>query len=167
MGFNELVMSFVSPSTDRACLAGILCGTAFMVMQSISAGAGEAPANSLRELFARLDQCLYTDSAGRAGSEVAIQFSLKRSGELLGKPRIAFAKFRGDWFEQHRFVESLTVAIDRCFPISITDALGGAIAGRQLYLRFIVRARELDTLTGKSYWQGGLLFLLAPPQKLS
>ena len=142
--FNEFTMFFAISSTGKACLTGIVCGIAFVVMLPIQAVTGEAPANSLRELFARIDRCLYVESAGPAGSELTIQFSLKRSGELLGKPRISFAKFRGDWFEQRRLGETLAIAIDRCLPVAITDALGGAIAGRQLYLRFIVRARDVD-----------------------
>jgi hypothetical protein len=136
-------MFFAMSSTGKARLTGIVCGIAFAVMRPIQPVTAEAPANSLGELFARLDRCLYVEGAGPAGSELTIQFSLKRSGELLGKPRITFAKFRGDWFEQRRLVESLAIAIDRCVPVAITDALGGAIAGRQLCLRFIVRAREV------------------------
>jgi hypothetical protein len=148
---SELEMRFLTRLISKARLLAIAFGIALMAMLPLrQAIAVEAPANSLREIFARLNRCFYVESTGPVGSELTIQFSLKRNGELLGKPQITFAKFLGEWFEQRRFVASLAVAIDYCFPISITDALGGAIAGRQLYLRFNVRARDIDASVPKN-----------------
>jgi hypothetical protein len=94
----------------------------------------------LRELFAELDRCLVI-SKGAAGSELTVVFSLRRDGGLLGKPRISFSKLAGDAVEQCRFAEDIAKGFDRCLPVSITDALGGAIAGRPMSVRFVVRAR--------------------------
>jgi hypothetical protein len=103
-----------------------------------------APANTLRELYAALERCLVTPK-GVVGSELTIVFSLRRDGGLLGKPRISFSKLAGDALEQHKFAENIAKAFDRCLPASITDALGGAIAGRPMSVRFVVHSREPNT----------------------
>ena len=63
--------------------------------------------------------------------------SLKRDGALLGKPRISYSKLPGDPEAERRFGETVERALDHCFPMSITDALGGAIAGRPFSFRII------------------------------
>jgi hypothetical protein len=106
--------------------------------------ASNAPANTLRELFAELNRCLVTPK-GIIGSELTIVFSLRRDGALLGKPKITFAKLPGDLSDQRKFADGVETAFNKCLPATITDGLGGAIAGRPLSMRFIVKARETDT----------------------
>jgi hypothetical protein len=100
-----------------------------------------APANTLNELWAELGSCLRSTGANE-GVELTIVFSIKRSGALLGKPRIAYAKLPGDPDAQRRIAESVALAMDHCLPLSITDALGGAIAGRPMAIRL---GRKRDT----------------------
>jgi hypothetical protein len=102
-----------------------------------------APANTLRELFAALERCLVTPK-GVIGSELTIVFSLRRDGRLLGKPRISYSRLSGDAFEQGKFAGDIANAFDKCLPLSITDALGGAIAGRPMSIRFVVHPRETN-----------------------
>jgi hypothetical protein len=98
-------------------------------------------ANTLQELFSQLDHC-FAAPKGATGSEVTVVFSLRRDGSLLGKPRISFAKLSGPATDQRAFAEGIASAFDMCLPALITDGLGGAIAGRPLSVRFVVRARE-------------------------
>ena len=104
--------------------------------------AKSAPANSLRELYTSVGQCIQKPT-GVAGSEITIVFSLKRDGSLLGKPRISHAKLLGDPSAQ-RFVADVLVAFAKCLPINITEGLGGAVAGRPLVFRIMSRAREIN-----------------------
>ncbi|HTR11708.1 MAG TPA: hypothetical protein VMI72_00285 [Roseiarcus sp.] len=97
-----------------------------------------APANTLQELFAQLDACL-TGVKGAAGSELTVVFSLRRDGSLVGKPRISFARLTGSQAEKRDFAHGIATAFDHCLPARITDSLGGAIAGRLLSMRFIIR----------------------------
>jgi hypothetical protein len=106
--------------------------------------ASNTPANTLRELFTELNHCLVTPK-GIIGSELTIVFSLRRDGALLGKPKITFAKLPGDPSDQRKFTDGVETAFNKCLPATITDELGGAIAGRPLSMRFIVKARETDT----------------------
>lgn len=119
---------------------------------SLAAGTAEpqslrAPANTLQELFSQLDNCLVVPN-GAVGSELTVVFSLRRDGSLLGRPRISFAKLQGSATEQRAFAEGVASAFNKCLPASITDGLGGAIAGRPLTMRFVVRPPEAATHRG-------------------
>ncbi|WP_374546825.1 hypothetical protein [Rhodoblastus sp.] len=102
-----------------------------------------APANTLRELFVQLDGCMKV--VGEPGEELTIAFSLKRDGALLGKPHIAFSKLPRDGAVRTDFLESVAGAFSRCLPAQITDALGGAVAGRRLTMRFVIRGRDFPS----------------------
>ena len=101
---------------------------ALMLFLSFASEARCAPANSLRQLFHALSDCVTAPVAG--DSEITIVFSLKRDGALLGKPRISHAKLLGDEADQREFVRDVLMAFGRCVPVRITDELGAAIAGR-------------------------------------
>ena len=58
-----------------------------------------------------------------------IVFALKRDGSLLGLPRITHSRLVGDADAQKAFVTDAVRALAKCLPVSITDGLGGAIAG--------------------------------------
>jgi hypothetical protein len=103
-----------------------------------------APANTLRELNAAIGECLKVP-AGLPGSEITILFSLKRDGSLLGTPRITHAKLLGDQGAQRAFVRNVLAAFDRCLPLSLTEGLGGAVAGRPMSFRVVSHPRETDT----------------------
>jgi hypothetical protein len=101
------------------------------------------PANTLRELWGQLGACMRSSGASD-GSDVTVMFSLKRDGKLLGKPRISHAKLPTDAAARRRVVEATARALDNCLPVSITAALGGAIAGRPLTVRLIAQKKEDD-----------------------
>ena len=102
-----------------------------------------APANTLQDLFVQLDGCMKV--AGQPGEELTIAFSLKRDGSLLGKPHIAYSKLPRDGTVRTEFLESVAGAFSRCLPAQITDALGGAVAGRRLTMRFVIRGRDFPS----------------------
>ena len=99
-----------------------------------------APANSIRELSDQLSQCLAAPGKG----EVTLRLSLRRNGSLLGKPHVAFSKLPQDDAKKRQAMDSIAASVDRCLPAKITDALGGAIAGRPLVLRFTPKKRETN-----------------------
>jgi hypothetical protein len=123
---------------------GVLVAALALMLAPSEPRASDAPANSLRELFGTLNRCLQAPK-GSVGSELTIVFSLRRDGSLLGKPRITFAKLPGDVSEQRVFADSIDAAFNKCLPVAITDGLGGAIAGRLLSIRFVIRGRETNT----------------------
>jgi hypothetical protein len=112
------------------------------LLLAVSTEAKGAPANSLREFYTALAECMKAP-AGPPASEVTVVFSLKRDGSLLGKPRISHAKLFGDAKDQKEFVGGVLAAFGGCLPVNITEGLGGAIAGRPMSFRVTSRPREV------------------------
>jgi hypothetical protein len=120
----------------------IIAFLAFFAASSIEARS--APANTLPELWRELSACVKAPSDS-AGSELTIVFALKRDGSLLGKPRITHSHLLGDANAQRAFVANAIGALAKCLPLSLTDDLGGAIAGRPLSIRIAGRAKQTET----------------------
>jgi hypothetical protein len=99
------------------------------------------PANNLQDLFAQFGACM-KGVAGEPGAQLTIAFSLRRDGSLLGKPHISFSRLPADAGARAGFLDGVAEAFARCTPASITDALGGAIAGRPLTVRFVIPRKE-------------------------
>lgn len=97
------------------------------------------PVNTLRALFPVLAACWEAPEglAKFERTEITARLSLRRDGSLLGVPRITFAQTPGDARAREVLTQATIAAIRRCTPVRITPALGGAIAGRPLALRFI------------------------------
>ena len=93
------------------------------------------PANSLNAMFTDLNHCLATVKLV-SGTDITIRFMLNRRGGLIGKPRITHAQWTGDEADRKTSAASIADGFDHCMPVSITDALGGAIAGRPIAYRF-------------------------------
>lgn len=116
---------------------------AFLVLIGLAAPVCAEPANTLQQLYQSIGHCLI-NSRGAPGGEITLLFSLRRDGGLIGRPRVTYARLPQDAAAQSRFVESVVAAFDHCMPAQITDALGGAIAGRPLTLRIVSRRHETD-----------------------
>ena len=117
---------------------------ALAILVANPAHAGSAPANTLSELWRSLVTCIRVPNES-VGSEVTIVFALKRDGSLLGRPRITHSHLVGDADAQQAFVAEAIAAIAKCLPMNVTDALGGAIAGRPLSVRIGRRPKETAT----------------------
>jgi hypothetical protein len=117
---------------------------AFVILSLTTAlPARAAPANTLRELFDQIGQCL-KKAPGAPVGEITVFYSLRQDGSLFGKPRITYLRASNDDAEKSRFVESVAAAFGACFPTQITPKLGMAIAGRPLNIRISVKGRETD-----------------------
>ena len=101
------------------------------------------PANTLKTLFEQLNRCLAPIRLAR-DTDVTIQFSLNRRGGLIGKPRITHAHWPKDG-DAKAMAVSIAENFDRCLPATITDALGGAIAGQQINARLRGRPAEVKS----------------------
>jgi hypothetical protein len=98
-----------------------------------------APLNTIAEVFAALEACWIPPGLdqARAGMQITVMLSFKRSGEMLGKPRITYETLEASDDERASYRAAMAQAIDRCTPLRFTDALGNALAGRPLTIRFI------------------------------
>ncbi|GAC1334497.1 MAG: hypothetical protein NVSMB26_17330 [Beijerinckiaceae bacterium] len=122
----------------RTAFIGLLCSL------SVLSAAEAAPANTLRELFAALTAC-WGAPPGSIGSSVTVGITLRRNGTMFGQPTITFSRLTGDQNAQKRFLVAALAALAACTPVSITDALGGAIAGRRILIRFGSHAPQTPT----------------------
>ncbi len=69
--------------------------------------------------------------------EMSVQLSFKRSGEIFSPPRVTYANKNADAEVQRRYRRAIDAAIERCTPMPFTESMGGAIAGRQISVRFV------------------------------
>ena len=75
--------------------------------------------------------------SGFSGQELTLRLSFKRSGELLGQPRITYYKAGGGSDERDSFTRSVRNAFERCTPLPFTTRFGAAVAGRPFSFRFV------------------------------
>jgi hypothetical protein len=98
-----------------------------------------APINTIAQVFAALEACWIPPGLdqARAGMQITVMVSFKRSGELLGKPRITYETPEASDDERLSYRVAMAEALRRCTPLPFTEALGNALAGRPMTLRFI------------------------------
>lgn len=95
-------------------------------------------AQTLNEVGSALIAC-WSPPDGSAGMKVTVRLSLKRSGALFGEPRITYSRLGKDEKLNRAFVASVLQSLDDCTPVNLTEAMGGAVAGRPFTLRFQAR----------------------------
>ena len=125
-------------------IAGTIETALALAALSASGARAEQPANSIAAMFDHMNLCM---AAVRLvpGTDVTVQFSLNRRGGLIGKPRITHAHWEGDEKDRRAAAASIADGFDRCLPLAISDALGGAIAGQPFAYR--IRGRPPDAKT--------------------
>jgi hypothetical protein len=106
------------------------------------AGATKRPAvplNTIAEVFAALEACWVPPGLdqARAGMQITVMVTFKRSGEILGQPRITYETPEASDDERASYRVAMAQALRRCTPLPFTAALGNALAGRPMTLRFI------------------------------
>ena len=100
---------------------------------------GEKPADTLRALYPVLAACWQVpEGLSRfERTEITARFALRRDGSVIGTPRVTFSTQNSDTRAYRILTDATLAAIRRCTPARITPALGAAIAGRPIALRFI------------------------------
>jgi len=73
---------------------------------------------------------------GNPGMEITVQFTFKRDGNLLGRPRITYETHEATDDERIIYRTAVMQALQRCVPMPFTAGMGAAIAGRPLTIRF-------------------------------
>jgi hypothetical protein len=72
-----------------------------------------------------------------------VRFSFKRSGDMIGSPRMTFATAGTPADVRDTYLKAINSSLDACAPLKFTDSLGGALAGRPIAIRYVDN-RELD-----------------------
>lgn len=101
--------------------------------------------DNIGDLFAALRSCWTPPQADSAkeGMQMTVRFSFKRSGDLIGPPRMTFATAGVPIEVRDTYLKAINDSIDACVPLKFTGNLGGALAGRPIAIRYVDN-REID-----------------------
>jgi hypothetical protein len=126
----------------RLTIATVAAGESVMQTQARHDD-GAPPAarklDTIREMFDALTECWVPPERAHArqGMQMSVRLSFKRSGELMGPPRVTYTTPEATREQREAYLKAITATLDRCAPMRFTDAMGGAVAGRPIALRFI------------------------------
>ena len=123
---------------------GLAAFAALALMLFSPAPVDASPANTLLDMWAQFRYCLRSARLDK-GADLTLRFSLKRDGSLNGQPIVSYFNMRDDIEAERRNAASIARAIDQCVPVNISDALGNAIAGHPMWIRFHGPKRERET----------------------
>jgi hypothetical protein len=95
--------------------------------------------DSIGDLFAALRACWSPPPAdnARAGMQISVLFSFRRSGEIIAPPRLTFATRGVASAVRAGYLDAITASLRQCAPLAFSKGLGGAIAGRPIMVRYI------------------------------
>src|SRR5262245_15539468 len=104
---------------------------------------GDAPQgktlDSIRDLFGALRACWVPPPREDVppGMQMSVRLSFKRSGEIIGTPRVTYTSPKAPSEARERYHRAITEALERCTPMHFTTGLGGAVAGRPIAIRYV------------------------------
>ena len=75
--------------------------------------------------------------AAREGMQMSVRFSFKRTGEIIGTPRVTFATAGVPAEVRATYLKAINASLNACAPLKFTGNLGGAIAGRPIAIRYV------------------------------
>lgn len=106
--------------------------------------------DSIGDMFAALRGCWVPPpkQAARHGMQYTVRFAFKRDGEMIAPPRVTYASHDAPPALRDVYREAVDSALKRCTPLHFSAAMGGAIAGRPIAVRF-VDDRTIDDNSGK------------------
>jgi hypothetical protein len=95
--------------------------------------------DNIGDLFAALRSCWTPPPAdtARAGMQMSVRFSFKRSGEMFGTPRLTYATEGVSPDTRATYLKAINSSLDSCVPLKFSGGLGGAIAGRPIAIRYV------------------------------
>jgi hypothetical protein len=95
--------------------------------------------DSIGDLFAELRSCWSPPAADVAhqGMQMSVRFSFKKSGEMIGPPRLTFATSGVPAETRDTYLKAINESLNACIPLKFTDGLAGALAGRPIAIRYV------------------------------
>ncbi|WP_291853808.1 hypothetical protein [Bradyrhizobium sp.] len=95
--------------------------------------------DTIGDLFAALRSCWAPPPAviAREGMQMSVRFSFKRSGEIIGTPRVTYATAGVPTDTRAAYLKAINASLAACVPLKVTDALGSALAGRPIAIRYV------------------------------
>jgi hypothetical protein len=104
--------------------------------------------DTIGDLFAELRSCWSPPppDMAREGMQMSVRFSFKKSGEMIGPPRLTFATSGVPADTRDTYLKAINASLNACIPMKFTNGLGGALAGRPIAIRYVDN-RELGNKT--------------------
>jgi hypothetical protein len=95
--------------------------------------------DNIGDLFAELRSCWSPPlpDVARQGMQMSVRFSFKKSGEMIGPPRVTFATAGVPADTRDTYLKAINASLNACIPLKFTDGLGGALAGRPIAIRYV------------------------------
>lgn len=95
--------------------------------------------NTIRDMFDALRACWVPppQDEERPGMQMSVRFAFKRNGEMIAPPRVTYTSPDAPADSKDRYHDAILAALDRCTPMPFSVALGGAIAGRPIAIRYV------------------------------
>jgi hypothetical protein len=105
--------------------------------------------DTIGDLFAALRSCWSPPAAdsAREGMQMTVRFSFKRTGEIIGTPRLTFATAGVSADTRAAYLKAIDASLAGCAPLKFTGGLGGALAGRPIAIRYVDN-RDLGKQSG-------------------
>jgi hypothetical protein len=95
--------------------------------------------DTIGDLFAELRSCWSPPppDVAHQGMQMSVRFSFKKSGEMIGPPRVTFATAGVPADTRDTYLKAINASLNSCIPMKFTDGLGGALAGRPIAIRYV------------------------------
>jgi hypothetical protein len=95
--------------------------------------------DTIGDLFAALRSCWSPPPAdlSREGMQMSVRFSFKKSGEMIGPPRMTFSTAGTPTDVRETYLKAINASLEACIPMKFSDGLGGALAGRPIAIRYV------------------------------
>ncbi|HEY1745238.1 MAG TPA: hypothetical protein VGG11_00515 [Xanthobacteraceae bacterium] len=95
--------------------------------------------DTIRDMFAALRACWEPPpkDEARHGMEYTVRFAFKRDGDIVAPPRMTYASHDAPAEVRDKYRGAIDAALKRCTPLHFTEAMGGAVAGRPIAIRFV------------------------------
>ena len=68
---------------------------------------------------------------------MSVRFSFKRSGEIIATPRVTYATAGASADTRTAYLNAINASLAACAPLTFTEGLGGALAGRPIAIRYV------------------------------
>jgi hypothetical protein len=94
--------------------------------------------NSLHDMFVAIRGCWEPPPPDKArpGMEYTVMFAFRRNGELMGPARMTYVTHDVPDEVRDAYRDAIDAALKRCTPMHFSIGMGGAVAGRPLFIRF-------------------------------
>jgi hypothetical protein len=95
--------------------------------------------DTIRQLFVALRACWRPPAQANSdrGMQISVRLSFNRDGYIIGTPRITYMTHRAPESVREDYRQAVMDSLHGCEPLPLTKALGGAIAGRPIAIRYI------------------------------